>query len=72
MRLYAEEPLLLVSGRFGRGYTDDRPWSACAVRPEPMREQIGSGCADFSKFTEQLAWFGVRLAFVAVVEGGRR
>ncbi|WP_416975805.1 recombinase family protein [Streptomyces sp. 4F14] len=71
--------------RAGHWYSDDCSQSAYADRPGwgLVRQQIRSGRADGvvmpahfdvgrDEYAEELAWFSAHLAFVAVVEGGRR
>ncbi|MET8983426.1 hypothetical protein ABZX85_48495 [Streptomyces sp. NPDC004539] len=73
--------------RAGPRYTDDETWRTCVARPGwgLVRQQVRSGRAEGvvvlsdldagavrCDFMEQLAWFGTHLAFVAVVEVGRR
>lgn len=71
----------------GRCYLDRFFWSTCSARPGwgQVRREVSSGPADgvvvptlsdvsasCTEYVEQLAWFGEHLAFIAVVEAGRR
>jgi len=73
--------------RIGEWFTDDYPWSKCVARPGwgLVRQAVRSGRADgvvvpawsvvsssWGECAEQVAWFGERVAFIAVAGEGRR
>jgi len=73
--------------RAERWYADGHPWSTGLVRAgwQRVRCEVGAGLADgvvvasrfdvsagWGEFMEELAWFEAHIAFVVVVEVGRR